>query len=207
MLKYLILLNIALLYFFTYYTKTYIVTEQQLYNFYSTQLSYEQIETFISQQKEWEWLGYVLLPVIYFLKIGGISACVYVGLFLVVGNKVQFKTIFPAVVKADMVFLIPAVIKMLWFTFQTDYTLQDIQYFLPGSLLNFFDPTHIEPWIIYPLQTINIFELLFWLALAYELKDLFKNDFGLAFQNVALSYGSSLVVWMVFVVFLTLNFT
>lgn len=206
MIKYLILLNLALLYVFTYYTQTYLITEHQIYSFYSTQLSYEQIESFVTQQKKWAWVGYVMLPVLYFLKTGAIALCVYAGLYVAGGrNQPQFKVIFPAVVKADMVFLFPAVVKMVWFTFQTDYTLQDIQYFLPGSLLSFFEPSGVVPWLIYPLQAINIFELFFWLALAHELKEYFGNNFGHSFQSVALSYGTSFVLWIVFVVFITIN--
>jgi hypothetical protein len=161
----------------------------------------------LSQQEKWAWLGYLILPIVYLLKIGLISSCTYVGLFLVCGNKVRLRDIFPAVIKADMIFLIPAIIKLVWFTFNTDYTIEDIQYFMPGSLLNFFESSSVEKWLVYPLQAFNIFEVAFWFVLAYQLKEFFKNDFTASFQTVALSYGSSFVVWVVFVVFLTLNLT
>jgi hypothetical protein len=103
--------------------------------------------------------------------------------------------------------LIPGVVKIFWFSFQRDYTLEDLQYFMPGSLLNLFNPKEIEPWLVYPLQSINVLEVAFWFALAYELKEFFNEDFGKAFGTVMASYGSGLVIWIVFVVFLTLNFS
>jgi hypothetical protein len=47
----------------------------------------------------------------------------------------------------------------------------------------------------------------FWFALAYELKAYFQDDFAKSFGTVMASYGSGLVIWIVFVVFLTLNFS
>jgi hypothetical protein len=179
--------------------------ESDIYNFYSTQLSYEQIEQVLSQQNKWEWLGYVLLPIIYLIKIGLITLCVYTGFFLALPQKVKFREIMPAVVKVDMLFLIPAFIKVTWFTFNVDYTLQDLQYFMPGSLLNFFDPSLVESWLLYPLQAFNIYEVAFWFILAYQLKEFFEEDFRASFKTVALSYGSSFVVWVVFVMFLSIN--
>ena len=159
----------------------------------------------LSQQKKWEWLGYALLPIIYLIKIGLITLCVYTGFFLALPQKVKFRDIMPAVVKADMLFLIPAFIKITWFTFNVDYTLQDLQYFMPGALLNFFDPSLVESWLLYPLQAFNIYEVAFWFILAYQLKEFFEEDFRASFKTVALSYGSSFVVWVVFVMFLSIN--
>jgi len=106
-----------------------------------------------------------------------------------------------------MIFLIPSIIKMAWFTFKSDYTLEDVQYFLPGSMLNIFDPKLLEPWLIYPIQSLNIWELAFWIALAVGLKKYLDGDFYRSMSLVAGTYGAGLVIWVVFVTFLTLNFT
>jgi len=65
-------------------------------------MSYEQIEQIMTKQNEWAWLGYVLLPIIYLLKIGLITLCVYTGFFLALPQKVKFIDIVPAVVKANL---------------------------------------------------------------------------------------------------------
>lgn len=204
---YLISACIVSTYLLTYYSQTYLVTEDHIYSFYSTQLSYEQIEKMLASQEKWAWVSYAVIPIFYFIKIGLVSTCVYVGVLLGASQKVGFKEIMPAVIKADMVFFVPALIKIVWFTFQTDYTLTDLQTFLPGSLLNFFEPSEIAPWLAYPLQAINIYELAFWVILAFQLKEYFKNDATSAFQTVALSYGSGFIIWVVFIVFLTINLT
>lgn len=152
-------------------------------------------------------MGYLFIPLLYIIKITLITLCIYTGVLLSNASSLGMSKIFSAVVLADILFLIPGVIKIFWFSFQPDYTLEDLQYFMPGSLLNFFNPKEIEPWLVYPLQSINIWEVAFWFALAYELKGYFQEDFGKSFGTVMASYGSGLVIWIVFVVFLTLNFT
>jgi hypothetical protein len=205
--KYILIFVIFFLFLLTWYTQTEILTEREIVNFYSTQLSYEQIKQMLSNQKKWEWLGYVFIPVFYLLKLSLVTLCVYTGILLLNIKSLSWSRIFGAVVVADMIFLIPAIIKMVWFTFQADYTLEDVQYFLPGSMLNIFEPKLLEQWLIYPIQSVNIWELLFFIALALGLKKYLDGDFSRSMGLVVSTYGVGLVVWIVFVTFLTLNFT
>ncbi len=206
-IKYFFILNTILLLLLTWFTKTEIVTEREIINFYSTQLSYEQIEQILDGQKKWEWLGYAFIPPIYLLKLSLVTLSVYTGILLLNIKTLSWRKIFGVVIIADMIFLIPSIIKMVWFTFQSNYTLEDVQYFLPGSMLNIFDPKLLEPWLIYPIQSLNIWELVFWAALAWGLKKYLDGDFYRSMSLVAGTYGTGLVIWVVFVTFLTLNFT
>lgn len=203
-LSFTVILFIVLL---TWYTKTEILTEREMINFYSTQLSYEQIEQMLISQKKWEWAGYLAIPFVYLLKVSLVTLCIYVGILLLNIKSLSWSKVFGAVVVADMIFLIPAIMKMVWFTFQADYTLEDVQYFLPGSMLNIFEPKLLKQWLIYPIQSVNIWELLFFIALAFGLKKYLDGDFSRSMGLVVSTYGVGLVVWIVFVTFLTLNFT
>jgi len=205
--KIVLAISLFILILLTWYTKTEIVTEREIVNFYSTQLSYEQIEQILAGQKKWEWLGYLFIPIFYLLKLSLVTLCVYTGILLLNIKNISWNKIFGVVVIADMIFLIPSIIKMAWFTFKSDYTLEDVQYFLPGSMLNIFDPKLLEPWLIYPIQSLNIWELAFWIALAVGLKKYLDGDFYRSMSLVAGTYGAGLVIWVVFVTFLTLNFT
>lgn len=207
MIKFIPFINVSLIFLVSYFLKEVFVTKELVYNYYSTQLSYAQIETIISTNQKYAWLGYLFIPIIYFIKLALITLCLYTGILLSNAKTLSFSKIFSAVVLADILFLIPGVIKIFWFSFQRDYTLEDLQYFMPGSLLNLFNPKEIEPWLVYPLQSINIWEVAFWFALAYELKEYFQEDYTKSFSTVMASYGSGFLIWVVFVVFLTLNFT
>ncbi|OYU67086.1 MAG: hypothetical protein CFE22_06315 [Cytophagaceae bacterium BCCC1] len=207
MIKYVLVVNIFVCLLISYFNKTEILSDELIYNFYSTQLSYSQIKELLANQEKYQWIGYLIIPITYFIKISLITLCLYTGILLSNSKTLSFSKIFSAVVLADILFLIPGVVKIFWFSFQPDYTLEDLQYFMPGSLLNLFNPKEIEPWLVYPLQSINVWEVAFWFALAYELKAYFQDDFAKSFGTVMASYGSGLVIWIVFVVFLTLNFS
>lgn len=85
--------------------------------------------------------------------------------------------------------------------------MQDIQQFYPLSYINFLDIENIEPWLIYPLQTINLFEIAYFFVLVYGVHKLLKNNYWKSFEITAASYGTGLVIWLGLVMFLTLNLT
>jgi hypothetical protein len=199
--------NIFIIFLLSYISNLEILKEEIFISFYSTQYSSKQIDNFLDFKQKFEWITYLFIPIVYSIKISLITLCLYTGILLSNAKTLSFSKIFSAVVLADILFLIPGVIKIFWFSFQTDYTLEDLQYFMPGSLLNLFNPKEIEPWLVYPLQSINIWEVAFWFALAYELKEYFQEDYTKSFSTVMASYGSGFLIWVVFVVFLTLNFT
>lgn len=203
----LLLINSCLLVLISWYFAREISTDRILIDFYSSQLSFDQIENILATQKKWKWLGYLFIPVLYLLKICLVALSIHIGVLLFNIKALSLGNIFNTVIIADMIFLIPAIIKMVWFTFQIDYTLEDVQYFLPGSMLNIFNPKLLEPWLIYPIQSLNIWELVFWIALAWGLKKYLDGDFYRSMSLVAGTYGTGLVIWVVFVTFLTLNFT
>ena len=56
--------------------------------------------------------------------------------------------------KAEFIFLLPMVFKTAWFYFfKKDYTLEELQNYMPLSLESLFGYENFEPWYIYPLQT------------------------------------------------------
>ena len=204
--------NLLLLILFTliitFLSKYLLLSDDLFYSSYSEQFARSQIELILSQSKEWEWLGYVLIPIICVFKCLLTSLCLSLGIFLIT-NKFDFRIIFRVSVLAEFVFLLPAIIKILWFLFiQTTYTLQDLQLFYPLSALNIFDPKLLEPWLLYPLQVFNVFEVIYWVVLAYLLsKELPDMDMNSSFGLVMSSYGSGLVIWIALVMFLTITYT
>ena len=61
---------------------------------------------------------------------------------------------------------------MLWFSFNISYQLVDLQIFSPISVLNLLEFDYNEKIWIYPLQLLNVFELTYWIALAYGISKL-----------------------------------
>ena len=185
-----------------------------LYQSYSEKLTTAQIEKVFALQEKWQWVSYALIPLLLLIKISLIVSVLYVGTFFYSKAKVTFKRLFNAVVNAEFVFLAVGVLKIVWFYFfETNYTLEDLQYFYPLSALNIVGYQGLEAWFIYPLQVLNLFELAYWLLLAYFIGKLAftEKDKGkpmdLGFKIVATSYGSALLLWVVLVMFFTLNYS
>ncbi len=177
-------------------------------------ISTEQIQQILNFKEKWQWLSYTIIPIILFIKTTLVASVLYIGTFFFSKTKVTFKQLFNAVVKAEFVFLGVGVLKIIWFYFfQTNYTLEDLQYFYPLSALNIVGYKGLDNWFIYPLQVLNLFELAYWLLLAYFIGKLAftEKDKGkpmdLGFKIVASSYGSALLLWVVVVMFFTLNYS
>ena len=172
------------------------------------------IDEYLSNYNKLKWFSYVIIPLFLLVKTTLIASIIYIGAFFYSKVKVTFKQLFNAVVKAEFVFLGVGILKIIWFYFfQTNYTLEDLQYFYPLSALNIVGYQGLESWFIYPLQVLNLFELAYWLLLAYFIGKLAftEKDKGkpmdLGFKIVASSYGSALLLWVVVVMFFTLNYS
>ena len=200
---------------FTHYLNKYVLeNEEVLLVYLSEKLNTKQIEIFFNFQKKWQWFSCAIIPIILLIKTSIIASVLYIGTFFYSKAKVTFKQLFNAVVKAEFVFLGVGVLKIVWFYFfQTNYTLEDLQYFYPLSALNIVGYKGLDAWFIYPLQVLNLFELAYWLLLAYFIGKLAftEKDKGkpmdLGFKIVASSYGSALLLWVVVVMFFTLNYS
>lgn len=184
----------------------YVLISNEIYfDLFGEQLPYDRIAELIEASNEWMWVGYTILPLILLLKFFLIASCLTLGTLLL-GSPTSFKNLFRIVILAELVFIIPSIIKIFWFgVFHVDYTLRDLQFFSPLSVLNLVDRESVEPWLIYPLQLLNVFELVYWLVLAYGLYDLTRERYSKMLGLVAASYGTGLLLWVVFVVFLTIN--
>lgn len=171
----------------------------------SEHLTPDQVNAFINNKNEWEWLGMLIIPVFIFIKVHLITICLSIGSFLF-DRKAKYKDILNIVLKADFLFLGVIVIKILWFSIiQTNYTFEDIQAFYPLSLSNLFKPDEIESWLLYPLQLVNLFEVVYWFLLAFGISKIIEGKFWKSFEMVIASYGTGLLIWIAFVVFMNLN--
>ena len=191
------------------FLKNVLNVDDLVYNFHSEQITQEQLDKFIENKKRWEWVGYVILPILILIRTSLVTLCLNIGLFFYdTENKIKFKQLFRIALLGEFVLVLVGFVKLLYFLFiKTDYTLQDIQQFYPLSYINFLDIENLEPWLIYPLQTINLFEIAYFFVLVYGVHKLLKNNYWKSFEITAASYGTGLVIWLGLVMFLTLNLT
>lgn len=190
---------------FNLVSKILLNTDELLINSLVGQLTQEQIQDLLISQDKWEWLGYVIIPLLIVLKTSIIAAIIDIGCFFF-EKEIKYSKLVNIVLKAELVFLVVLVFKTTWFyVFQQDYTLEDIQYFYPLSAINIVGYEGLQTWFIYPLQVINVFEMVYWFILAYLLGKELKLNTVKGFSIVASSYGVSLAIWVVAMMFINLN--
>lgn len=189
----------------TYLVQFFLITDSLIHSSYTEQLSYDRIEELIDAQNKYAWVGYIVLPLIYALKFFLVANCLLAG-SLFFDIKLKFSEAFKIALLADIVFIIPLLIKIFWFILvQKDYSLQDLQQFYPLSLLNFFAAKEVSILWIYPLQTLNAFELLYIFSLGYWVCQFGAKNYEKGLNMVLITYVPALFMWVVLVMFITVN--
>jgi len=73
------------------------------------------------------------------------------------------------------------------------------------TILSYFGVENVVQWLQYPLQTLNVFEVLYMLVVGWILSKQWEQEFIESFAVVMPSYVTGLILWLVFVAFVTLQ--
>ena len=184
----------------------YLSNDNLFYQSFGEQLAADRIEKMIELSRKWQWMGYFLIPLLVLIRISFTSTCIYIGCFFA-DLIVHFGKLFKIAVLADFVFVLAGLVKVVILIFFKGIDTMDDLQFQPLSLLELFDRKSLEPFFIYPFAIISIFELLYWLILAWLLSDIIDQPFTESLKTVSSSYGAGLALWVLFTIFLTINLT
>jgi hypothetical protein len=145
-------------------------------------------------------LKFISIPFVYLWKFTVIAFVVWVGCFMF-GYRVTYTQCWGVVIGAEYIFLIPEVLKILWFMMvQTDPTLNDISAFYPFSLMHFFDYYSIDKRWAYPLRSLNLFEIAYWFLLVEGIQHYARKDKKYIWIIVSCSYILIFILWLLFYV-------
>jgi hypothetical protein len=145
-------------------------------------------------------LKFFSVPFVYLWKFTVIAFVIWVGCFLF-GYRVTYAQCWGVAIGAEYIFLIPEILKILWFMFIVgDPTYDEIRAFYPLSLINFFDYYAIDKKWAYPLRALNVFEIIYWLALVGGIHFYARKDKKIVWFIVACSYIFIFFLWLVFYV-------
>jgi hypothetical protein len=185
--------------------KKYIFTEDVMFNTWSQQLAYEKVEELMAQKDKWPWVRYIIVPIMMLVQVSFVAFCLTIR-ELMTNTKTSFQCFFGVSIRAYPVLLMNGIvvilIAMVFVDVRTMQDFQNIDYF---SLASIFKSDDMAQWYMYPLKTMNVFEALFWLALADGLRKQTGQTFGSCLSFVAFSYGIGLLFWVLFIMFLQLN--
>jgi len=198
-----VLLNLLILFL----SQTALINEIVFFNTYSEQLTYDRAMEIFSKMKSLAWVSYIITPVLMLLKFSAISVLLYIGVFLSdLHKEITLGKIFRVVTVSELVFIAASITKLLWFIFFAgNYTLDDMTFFYPVSLINLFNRAEVANYWIYPLQTVNIFQLIYVLILALGLSRVSSLKKEVADRVVLGTYVPAIAIWIALIMFLSID--
>ena len=199
-----------LLNFFVLWVSNYFLSiDTKIFDFLAKDYPNDVVQNYMKSQKKWWWVSYAMIIVLIVTKVLLVAFCLnFVKIISEKLENVKFRDILTVVLIAEFVFIIAGFYKFLnFYLIDTDYTLETLQTYYPLSLINFKEAISTEKWLAYPLQLVNVFELMYWGVLAWGIWQLADNKISYlrSFGYVALTYGIGLLFWVGVVCFLILS--
>lgn len=180
------------------------VDEDLYYKSYKNTLNFDRIEILFQESKRLQWINYLLLPLIILIRSLYTSLCINIGSFIS-EFKLSFDRCFNIAIKSEIVFLLGLIIKIFIYAIFGVRSIQEIN----GNALSVLSILKIEtePWLLYALGSINLFEILYWLILAWMINFYTEKTFDTSLVFVAKTYGVGFLLWVTFIMFITLSLT
>lgn len=188
-------------------SQTALINEIVFFNTYSEQLTYERSMELFSMMKSYAWTSYLLCPLVLIIKFSVVSFVIYIGVFFCdMQKEITMRKVFTVVIACEAVFVSASIIKLLWFIFFAgNYTLNDMSFFYPLSLINLFKQSEVAVYWVYPLQTVNLFQLVYVLMLAAGLAKISSVKRDATDKIILITYVPAIFIWIVFIMFLTID--
>ncbi len=136
-------------------SRSVLINEIVFYNTFSEQLTYDRSLKLFEDLKRFAWISYGFTPIMLLVKFSLVSLVLYIGIvFCNIQDKVSLGSVFKIVIASEIIFVCASLFKFLWFyLFAGNYDLNDLGFFYPLSLINFFKTDEVNRLWIFPLQT------------------------------------------------------
>ncbi len=191
---------------FTIIADWFVLTEAVYHRSFAEQLSADRITFYLSLRERYAWIGYIFLPLVIAGKACYISFFITSGAVVAEYDDIRFKECFKAAILCESIFVIALGIRLLWAKLVGIETLADYSNIQILSLMNLFNNVNIETWLTFPLQAINVFELLYCISLCWIMALQSNRSLSGCVRFVLPSYGMSLLLRLCIVMFLNLQF-
>jgi len=191
----------------TFFAENWIFTEEYYYQNLSSQLPGIAVEELLESRQQFWWLAYLSQVIVLLFKVFFAVLCIFIGAVLS-DLKSSFHELFRSVIIAETVFIIAQLIYLYnLYNHRSVITFENIIDYYPLSMLKLLGADTVATWLYYPLQTINLFEFVFILFVSWLLAREWRTGTIETINIVLPSYGIGLLIWMVLVVFLTIQIT
>lgn len=143
-------------------------------------------------------LKFFSIPFVYLWKLTVIAFVIWIGCFMF-GYRVTYRECWGVAVGAEFIFLIPEILKILWFMIiDTDPSYHDISSFYPLSLINFANTAELNTRYAYPLKALSVFEVVYWFILVNGIHFYARKEKKYVWIIVASSYILIFFLWLGF---------
>lgn len=143
-------------------------------------------------------LQYIGIPIVYLFKFTITAFAIWVGCFMF-GYKLTYSQLWGIATVCETIFLLPEFLKIGYFFFfigDPDYF--DLRAFYPFSLLQLFDYASLADKWIYPLKSLNLFEIMYWFILVFSIQYVSNKKLRISYYIVFSSYVLFFFLWLVF---------
>ncbi len=182
-----------------------VLSDSMYYEAWGQQLAQERIEKMLNHRKEYAWIGFVMMPIFMLVRMCFTTLCL-LSATIMQDIKIGFRRIFQIVLLSEVVYLIPAIISLVYFLLiAKDYTLADVQNFNFYSLRAWVGKDNIPSWLTYAFASLNVFEVLYWCVLATGLALVLRRGWSEMLSLVLSGYGTGLLLWIVTITFLLVS--
>jgi hypothetical protein len=182
-----------------FYSKKYLVTDQLFYDYYAKSVPTERLEAIMQFKQKFDWLDYLLIPFLILLKVIAIASFINIGIY-VFDYKMRFTDVLNIVCCAEVIFVLMAITKILYFSVNGISNPESMADFSPFSLYQLVQKPNI--YAKYPLQVLNLFEITYFVFLTKLIATKAQISIFKSVSLIALTYGLPLLIWISIIVFL-----
>jgi len=183
--------------FFNWYLQSQVLTDQVYTYTFGAQVNPDKLNAFLDGQHRTSLLSYVFVPLMMLFKMSLVSLCIYAGLVLT-SQSLSFPRVFRIVIIAESATIAGTLVKLLLLAFSHPVeSLGQYLAFAPLSLYSLFSSASIPHWLVYPLQTLDLFQVMYVCLLARGLQHPLKKPFRASLEMVVGSYGVGLAACMI----------
>jgi len=145
-------------------------------------------------------LQYFSIPLIYAWKFIVLAFVIWTGCFTF-GYRVTYTQCWKVVMTSELIFIIPELLRIIWFlVVDTDPNIYEIRAFYPFSMMNFFSFEDVPAQWHYPLKSLNIFEVGYWLLAAKGVQHFSRRSYREGFLTILFTYVPIYILWLAFFV-------
>lgn len=146
-------------------------------------------ENYIDMIRRIDFVRYIFSPLYIFSISLVITGLIQIGLK---GNNIEInnKLLFKIILVGAVILSLPLWVKTVWFVLiKGSYTMDEVKFFYPLSLLNFFEPADLHIKLVKALGKLNLYHLAFMLFITSCIKIYYNTTWSRILGIVFYTYG------------------